>query len=55
LVSNALALDPNYAPAHLVKAFVLQCQFRLDEGVAEDRRAFDWTRVSWTPIGTWAS
>jgi adenylate cyclase len=41
LVSKALALDPNYAPAHLVKAFVLQSQFRLDEAVAEDRRAFD--------------
>jgi adenylate cyclase len=41
LVSEALALDPNYAPAHLVKAFVLQSQFRLDEAVAEDRRAFD--------------
>ena len=41
LVSKALALDPSYAPAHLVKAFVLQSQFRLDEAVAEDRRAFD--------------
>ena len=41
LVSKALALDPNYAPAHLVKAFVLQSQFRLDEAIAEDRRAFD--------------
>jgi adenylate cyclase len=41
LASKALALDPNYAPAHLVKAFVLQSQFRLDEAVAEDRRAFD--------------
>jgi adenylate cyclase len=39
--SKALALDPNYAPAHLVKAFVLQSQFRLDEAIAEDRRAFD--------------
>jgi adenylate cyclase len=41
LVSKALALDPNSAPAHLVKAFVLQSQSRLDEAVAEDRRAFD--------------
>jgi TolB-like protein/Tfp pilus assembly protein PilF len=41
LVSKALALDPNYAPAHLVKAFVLQSQLRLDEAIAEDRRAFD--------------
>ena len=41
LVSKALALDPHYAPAHLVKAFVLQSQFRLDEAIAEDRRAFD--------------
>ena len=41
LLSKALALDPNYAPAHLVKAFVLQSQFRLDEAIAEDRRALD--------------
>jgi adenylate cyclase len=41
LVSKALEFDPNYAPAHLVKAFVLQSQSRLDEAVAEDRRAFD--------------
>ena len=40
LVSRALAFDPNYAPAHLVKAFLLQSQFRLDEAIAEDRRAF---------------
>jgi adenylate cyclase len=40
LVSRALSLDPNYAPAHLVKAFALQSQFRLDEAIAEDRRAF---------------
>jgi len=41
VVSKALALDPNYAPAHLVKAFVLSSHSRLDEAVAEDRRAFD--------------
>jgi adenylate cyclase len=41
LVSKALALDPNYAPAHLVKAFVLQSQFRLDQAISEDRRALD--------------
>jgi adenylate cyclase len=41
LVSKALALDPNYAPAHLIKAFALQSQFHLDEAIAEDRRAFD--------------
>ena len=40
LVSRALSLDPNYAPAHLGKAFALQSQFRLDEAIAEDRRAF---------------
>jgi class 3 adenylate cyclase/TolB-like protein/Tfp pilus assembly protein PilF len=40
LVSRALSWDPNYAPAHLVKAFALQSQFRLDEAIAEDRRAF---------------
>jgi adenylate cyclase len=41
LVSKALALDPNYAPAHLIKAFVLLSQSRLDEALAEDRRALD--------------
>ena len=40
LVSRALAFDPNYAPAHLFKAFLLQSQFRLDEAINEDRRAF---------------
>jgi adenylate cyclase len=38
---KALAIDPNYAPAHLLKAFLLQAQFRLDEAIAEDRRALD--------------
>ncbi len=41
LLSKALALDPNYAPAHLFNAFVLQAEFRLDEALAEDRRALD--------------
>ncbi len=41
LLSKALALDPNYAPAHLVNAFALQSQFRLDEAIAEDRRALE--------------
>jgi Tfp pilus assembly protein PilF len=40
LLSKALAFDSNYAPAHLVKAFALQSQFRLDEAIAEDRCAF---------------
>ena len=41
LLSKALALDPNYAPAHLSKAFALQSQFRLDEAISEDRRAIE--------------
>jgi adenylate cyclase len=41
LLSKALALDPNYAPAHLLNAFMLQAQFRLEEAIAEDRRALD--------------
>jgi TolB-like protein/Tfp pilus assembly protein PilF len=41
LLSKALALDPNYAPAHLAKAFALQSQFRLDEAISEDRRAIE--------------
>jgi adenylate cyclase len=40
LVSRALAFDANYAPAHLVKAFLLQSQFHLDEAINEARRAF---------------
>jgi tetratricopeptide (TPR) repeat protein len=40
-LSKALALDPNYAPAHLAKAFALQSQFRLDEAISEDRRAIE--------------
>jgi tetratricopeptide (TPR) repeat protein len=40
-LSKALALDPNYAPAHLAKAFALQSQFRLDEAIGEDRRAIE--------------
>ncbi len=36
LVSQALALDPNYAPAHVLKAFILNIQGRLDEAIAED-------------------
>ena len=39
MVSKALALDPNYAPAHVVKAFILWRQRRLDEAIAEDQRA----------------
>jgi tetratricopeptide (TPR) repeat protein len=41
LLSKALALDPNYPPGHLVRAFALQSQFRLDEAIAEGRRALD--------------
>jgi adenylate cyclase len=40
-LSKVLALDPNYAPAHLAKAFALQSQFRLDEAMSEDRRAIE--------------
>ena len=40
-LSKVLALDPNYAPAHLAKAFALQSQFRLDEAISEDRRAIE--------------
>jgi adenylate cyclase len=41
LLSKALALDPNYADAHEVKALVLESQFRFDEAIAEDQRAAD--------------
>jgi adenylate cyclase len=39
LVSQALALDPNYAPAHTFKAGILELQTRYDEAIAEDERA----------------
>jgi class 3 adenylate cyclase/TolB-like protein len=41
LLSKALARDPGYAPAHLVKAFLLQSQFRIEEAIVEDRRALE--------------
>jgi tetratricopeptide (TPR) repeat protein len=39
LVSQALALDPNYAPAHSFKASVFELQKHYDEAIAEDERA----------------
>ena len=39
LVSRALALDPNYAPAHSFKASILELQAHTDEAIAEDERA----------------
>ena len=39
LVSRALALDPNYAPAHSFKASILELEARTDEAIAEDERA----------------
>ena len=39
LVSKALALDPNYARAHNIKAWILTLQWRLDESIAEAERA----------------
>ena len=39
LVSKALALDPNYARAHNIKAWILTLQWRLDELIAEAERA----------------
>jgi adenylate cyclase len=38
-VSKALALDPNYADAHVAKAWLLWRQRRLDEAIVEDERA----------------
>ncbi len=38
-MSKALALDPNYAAAHVRKAWILRVQGRLDEAIAEDERA----------------
>jgi adenylate cyclase len=48
LVSKALALDPNYAYAHYLKAVILQHQARDDEAIAELERtlALDPTIVS---------
>jgi tetratricopeptide (TPR) repeat protein len=39
MVSKALAIDPNYANAHLIKAFTLERQRRVGEALAEDERA----------------
>ncbi len=39
LVSQALSLDPNFAPAHVLKANILYIQGRLDEAIVEDERA----------------
>jgi len=39
LVSQALALDPNYADAHMLKAYILWVQTRLAESIAEAERA----------------
>ncbi|WP_158815300.1 tetratricopeptide repeat protein [Methylocapsa sp. S129] len=39
LVSKALALDPDYAPAHAFKASIRELQTRYDEAIAEDERA----------------
>jgi adenylate cyclase len=37
--SKALAIDPNYADAHVIKAFTLERQRRVGEAIAEDERA----------------
>jgi adenylate cyclase len=39
LLSKLLALDPNYAAAHMSKANILQAQRRIDEAIAENERA----------------
>jgi tetratricopeptide (TPR) repeat protein len=39
LVSKALAIDPNYAPAHVNKANLLMLEARNDETIAEGERA----------------
>jgi TolB-like protein/Tfp pilus assembly protein PilF len=39
LVSKALALDPNFAGAHMVKANILRLQGHRDEAIAENERA----------------
>jgi tetratricopeptide (TPR) repeat protein len=39
LVSRALALDPNFAGAHVVRANILRVQGRLDDAIAESERA----------------
>ena len=39
LVSQALALDPSFAPPHLSKAVILSIQGRNDEAITENERA----------------
>ena len=38
LVSKALAVDPNFADAHLIKAYILTTRARYNEAIAEDER-----------------
>jgi adenylate cyclase len=53
LVSQALALNPNFAVAHMQKANILYNQGRIDEAIAENERS-PWTRPWWTPMRAWA-
>jgi adenylate cyclase len=41
LLSKALALDPDYAPAHLFKSYILRAQSHPEEAIAEAERALD--------------
>ena len=39
LLSKALAVDPDYAPAHLFKSYILRAKSRPEEAIAEAERA----------------
>jgi TolB-like protein len=54
LLSKALALDPNYAPAHLAKLSHSSLSFASTKRLARTDAPSSWIRVSPTPIGTWA-
>jgi adenylate cyclase len=41
LLSKALAIDPDYAPAHLFKSYILRAQSHPEEAIAEAERALD--------------
>jgi adenylate cyclase len=59
LASQALALDPDYAPAHAFKASILELETRTDEAIGEDRRALEldpstvdsYAHLGWTYLG----
>jgi adenylate cyclase len=59
LASQALALDPDYAPAHTFKASILELETHTNEAIVEDQRALAldpstvdaYAHLGWTYLG----